>query len=149
MTLRTPQATAPSRKRCGGGRRARRGSNAIEFALILPVLIAVLLAIAEWGWYFNQQIGVQTAVREGTRAGAVCAQEDDPPTVAEARARAALAELGLDATTATISVTTSGTSPDELLTVELAVPYEALTGFVPAPGVLGGSLTMRLEDQAD
>ena len=130
-------------------RRDRAGSNAIEFALILPVLMSILLGIAEWGWYFNHQLAALNALREGARTGAVTLQEDDPTSAAETRARAALTELGLDGTGATVTATLSGTTPDELITVQVAVTYDPLTGLIPTPGTLGGTLTMRLEDQVE
>ncbi|MEU4691534.1 TadE/TadG family type IV pilus assembly protein [Actinoplanes sp. NPDC023714] len=60
----------PARHR---GRPARRdqGAVAIEFAIILPVLLLVLFAIIDMGRMLQQQIQMTEAAREGARLGAL------------------------------------------------------------------------------
>lgn len=48
----------------------RRGQGLVELALVLPVLVFTLMAIAEIGWYMRSYIVVGTAAREGARFGA-------------------------------------------------------------------------------
>jgi Flp pilus assembly protein TadG len=47
--------------------RSERGSVAVEFALILPILVALLFGIVEFGRAYNAQISVTAAAREGAR----------------------------------------------------------------------------------
>jgi Flp pilus assembly protein TadG len=49
----------------------RRGTASVEFALVLPVLLALLFGIIEFGFLFKDQICVQQVAREGARAAAV------------------------------------------------------------------------------
>jgi hypothetical protein len=53
-----------------GSRRNERGQSLIEFALLLPVLMTMLLAMLEFGTAFNHQLTLGYAVREGARIGA-------------------------------------------------------------------------------
>jgi Flp pilus assembly protein TadG len=50
--------------------RGEDGAAAVEFALVLPVLVIVLLGMVTGGMSFSNAIGVQNAVREGARFGA-------------------------------------------------------------------------------
>lgn len=43
----------------------------MEFALILPILIAILGGIIDFGFAFNAQIGLAHAAREGVRVEAI------------------------------------------------------------------------------
>ncbi len=49
----------------------QRGSSAVEFAIILPLLLTLLLGIIEFGYLFNQQISLTQAAREGAREYAI------------------------------------------------------------------------------
>ncbi len=49
-------------------RRRRAGQNLIEFALIVPILIALLMGIMEFGWVMRNQLILTNAAREGARA---------------------------------------------------------------------------------
>lgn len=134
----------PSLRRCA---RSRRGSNAVEFALILPILITLLAGIVEWGWTLNQQMMVVQAAREGARAGVSTPRDDDPETAAQARVVQSLNDMGLNGGAATVTVSIVGAYPDELLQVNLALPHQPIIGLVPIPVDLKAALTMRLEEQ--
>jgi len=51
--------------------KCQNGSNAIEFALILPVLTLLLLGIFQFGLAYNNYLAVTHAAREGARMAAV------------------------------------------------------------------------------
>lgn len=47
------------------------GASAIEFALVLPVLIMLLFSIFEFGIIYNNYLAITHAAREGARLAAV------------------------------------------------------------------------------
>ena len=55
----------------------KRGASLVEFALVVPLLVALLLGIIEFGWLFNAQITLTSLAREGARKAAVQEFEDD------------------------------------------------------------------------
>lgn len=70
--------------------RSERGAVAVEFAIVLPVLIMLVLGIVEFGRAFQVQATLAAAAREGVRIMAI---QDDP---AGARAAARSASTSLD-----------------------------------------------------
>jgi len=50
-----------------GGSSADRGAAAVEFALLLPLLLLIVLGIIDFGRLLNAQITLTQAAREGTR----------------------------------------------------------------------------------
>lgn len=53
------------------GRRRDRGAAAVEFALVMPVLLTLVLGIAEFGRAYNVQTTLSAAAREGVRTMAL------------------------------------------------------------------------------
>ncbi len=52
------------------------GAAAVEFALVLPLLLTILFGTIEWGYYFfNRQIVINSA-REGARVGTLQSMQD-------------------------------------------------------------------------
>lgn len=49
--------------------RSERGAAAVEFALVLPMLVMLLFGIVTSGLAYSESIGVTNAVREGARLG--------------------------------------------------------------------------------
>ena len=48
-------------------KRDDRGAVMVEFAIVLPVLLLILLGIIEFGRAYNTQVSIQAAAREGAR----------------------------------------------------------------------------------
>jgi Flp pilus assembly protein TadG len=74
-----------------GGARNERGAAALEFALVAPILIVLVMGIVNFGIFFAQSLSLNNAAREGARFGAVrghdCAEihgvvDDSSPSLA-------------------------------------------------------------------
>lgn len=122
----------------------QKGGAALEFALVLPVLLLLILPIIDFTWFFLNMQHVQEAASSGARAGVRIRIEDDPVAVAQAAAQASLessmpAYAGSATCTATIV-------DEEILRVEVRVPYDSLADFVKMPTDLYVSYRMRIED---
>jgi Flp pilus assembly protein TadG len=50
---------------------ASRGQSLVEFALVLPLLLLILLGIIQFGFIFNTQVTITNAAREGARAATI------------------------------------------------------------------------------
>ncbi len=61
---------------------ARRGNAAVEFALVLPLLLTLLLGMIDYGYVYFTQLTLTNAAREGARVGVTrINQEDVEPAV--------------------------------------------------------------------
>jgi Flp pilus assembly protein TadG len=92
-----------------------RGSVAVEFALLAPVLIMLLLGIMEFGRAYNVQISLSSAAREGVRVMAI----GNSPSAARTAAKNAATTLkpGLADTNITISPATCTTGAQVTFTI--------------------------------
>lgn len=52
-----------------------RGSQAVEFAILVPALLLIVVGIVTFGFVFNAQITLTQAAREGARLTAICGQD--------------------------------------------------------------------------
>ncbi len=52
-------------------RRTEKGAAAVEFALVLPILVLLVFGIVEFGRAYNAYLSVTHAAREGARLAAV------------------------------------------------------------------------------
>ena len=115
--------------------RSERGQAAVEFALALPLVAVVMLAIAQVGISIRNEVAVELAAREGARAAAVAA---DPSGAAE---RAASAATRLD-----VSVSTSSNGRRVSVTVTHVDPTDlAVIGALVGPVTHRATVTMAVE----
>jgi Flp pilus assembly protein TadG len=125
------------------GPRTERGATAVEFALIVPLLIVLVLGIVEFGHAFQVQGTLSAAAREGVRRMAL--QND--PTAARAAVRNAATSLKPGITDAQIVISPAscpvlnGGSTSVRLTITYPMPY--LTGFFGTGLSLTGTGVMR------
>ena len=123
--------------------RDERGATVVEFAFIVPLLIVLVLGIAEFGHAFQVSGTLSAAAREGVR---VMALQNDP-VAARAAVRGAAPTLDPAVTNAQIAITpaacpTAGpTSTTVRLTVTYPMPF--LTDFFGSGVTLTGTGVMR------
>ena len=110
--------------------RKARGAAAVEFGLVLPVLIAILLGVIDYGHYFFTEEIMLNAAREGARAGTVTS--GDPAAVAQSVATAYMDNMGLTAAGRSISAV-SLAGPPASIQVTINYPPGSLTGFTQPP----------------
>lgn len=124
------------------------GMVIVEFCIALPLLIAVLFGTIEYGRAFLLRESLVTAAWEAARVGS---QSSCPrPTDAEAidAAGAMLEQLGLDSSSASISVENAGGTSGTDLVVE--VSYEAeFPVLSKVMSVVGESLDVTVRVEAE
>lgn len=102
---------------------SERGAVAVELALLLPVLLAMVLGIVEFGRAFNAQITLTHAAREGVRVMAI---SDDATAAKDAAMNAA---VSLDPTAMAFVIDPSSCTSGEQVTMEITYELETITGF--------------------
>jgi Flp pilus assembly protein TadG len=97
-----------------------RGAAAVEFALVLPILIMLVFGIIEFGRGYHAKVELTGAVREGARALAL------GKTTGEAASATIEAAPGIDLDAADISTTpcpAGGADGSAEVTATYGVPY--------------------------
>lgn len=59
-----------SRRKPSHGRGRESGQGLVEFAVVAPILLVIMLAIIQFGWIFTSQIGLTNSIREAARFAA-------------------------------------------------------------------------------
>ncbi len=143
----------------GGIRRARereRGAAAVEFALVVPLLLVLVFGIISYGYMLSFRQAISQGAAEGARSGAVWASAYDAGQDAQRRAAAttsvdeALKSYGVGCSagaTCTVTIAPCGTA--KCVKVVVSYPYGAkpLTPkipLVPLPSTLSYTSTARV-----
>ncbi|SDD87667.1 TadE/TadG family type IV pilus assembly protein [Auraticoccus monumenti] len=118
-----------------------RGAAAVEFALVVPLLLLLVVGIAEFGRAYNAQTTLSGAAREGVR---VMALHDDA-AAARTATQAAASPLVLSSSQISVSPTScaSSSATDSTATVRITYPLDFVGGFFGASVTLTGKAVMR------
>lgn len=114
-----------------------RGAVAIEFALLLPVLLLLLFGIIDFGRALNASITLTQAAREGARLAAVADANGVPNTRATVTARTQAAATGLNPVTVTVTTCTPNETGDA--TVKASYVFKFITPVAAISSMLGSS----------
>jgi Flp pilus assembly protein TadG len=135
-------------------RRDERGQATVEFALILPLLLTLVLGVIEFGRAWNLAQVATDAVRESTRR-CVLAEIGAPKYTAawvDVDIRNRMAAAGVPTSAGTVEITsplaTAGAeceNSDQPVTITLRVPYSWMFFRVLPAITLTSSFTMRNE----
>jgi hypothetical protein len=122
----------------------RRGGQALEFALGLPISLALLAGLTDYHLVMKQRGALSVVARDAARAGSLVPLGEPVESEANAQGRRALELAGLDGT---VDCVLAGFSPDQEVRCEATSPVTPLFGFVPLPDDLTHAVTMRMEEQ--
>ncbi len=130
-------------------RRARRGAEAVEFALVAPLLIGLAFGSIDYGLYFWQQTRATIAVNNAMRAGGLTAPPDEElgqgscstcQDVVQNEAANNLAAAGIDVPDVRVlRPDVIGVGPSLAsgrvcaLRLDLSLPYTPITGMFQVP----------------
>jgi Flp pilus assembly protein TadG len=124
--------------------RSEEGQTAVEFALVAPLLIVMLLGILQIGITFNHYLTVTDAARAGARRAIVARVQGLTPADVEAAVRAAA--TGLDSQQLKVKVDDPTWKAGSNVTVTVTYPYAIdILGVVVASGDLTSTMTDLLE----
>jgi Flp pilus assembly protein TadG len=122
-----------------------KGTSAVEFALILPLLLLMLFAIIEFGFILYDKAVITNASREGARKGILMRDPRVPVSTIVSTVNAYCASNLISFGTTTTPATTVSGAPcealDDDITVTVAYPYNflILQNFLP---VLTGQINL-------
>jgi Flp pilus assembly protein TadG len=121
------------------------GQAATEFALVLPILAALLLAIAQFGIVFNNYITLTDATRTGARKAAISRFVGDSGAAAVTAVKAAATNHSSSDLQVTVT-STNWDTPGSDVTVTASYPYSVnILGWVVKSGMLTSTTKERLE----
>ncbi|MFP3883724.1 MAG: TadE/TadG family type IV pilus assembly protein [Actinomycetota bacterium] len=111
-------------------KKSDRGANLVEFAMVMPFLLMLLIGIVEFSWTFATNLDVKQGAREAARITAV--NEPDGGNAALAAEICDRMDLVGDDTATEITWLSDDGSPDvgEGVTLTVTTPHTTLTGFL-------------------
>ncbi|QIK76874.1 TadE/TadG family type IV pilus assembly protein [Nocardioides piscis] len=136
-----------------GRHRDDRGAAAVEFALVAPILVALLLGMVDYGLFFADAIGMRQGIRENARKAVVsdfvvspaCNSGGDLDKIRCQTKADIIAFSG----TAQVKITApSGWVKGEPLTVCAVIANPGVTKFVPMPSEITSKVEMAIETQS-
>ena len=117
-----------------------RGAAAVEFALLLPVLLFLVFGIIDFGRALNAQITLTQAAREGARLDALGSY-----TTSQICARVVTAATGLNLTCTNVTVTATCPAPTSSTpagtgdgVVQVRYPFTFITPVGAIARLVGG-----------
>jgi len=123
----------------------QKGQALVEFAIILPILLLLVMGILQFGMMLNAYLSIENAAREGARAGIMGSSD------AEIRNLVIATSPSLDPENLTVSITpneTNRTSGDTL-TIKITYNYTLIVPIISSlfnnVVVLNGQTSMRVE----
>lgn len=135
-----------------------RGASLVEFALLAPLLILLMLGIVEFAWLFSQNLDARHGAREGARLVAVNYPvgpvNPAPSTRSAAQTTQIITELcgRMDVADGVVVTLQSGGNVGDPATARVDAPANTLTGFldfaIPAGMRLVSEVEIRLEQPA-
>jgi Flp pilus assembly protein TadG len=116
--------------------RDQRGAVAVEFALVLPLLMVLVFGVIDFGRAFNAQETLTQAAREGSRLAAVCNSSTPSSTCADVNSRTVASAPNLTGMSVQIpSTCPAGVAPagmDAVVTVRWTMTFSTpLVGLIP------------------
>lgn len=130
--------------------KSEKGQSLVEFVLVLPILLMLVLGVLEFGWMLNAKVTVNAAVREGARVRAALGYSSSNNNTYDTAATNAILEA-LDTSNITLVVSPnydidSDSQGSNRVTVKISTQVSPLIGiFITGTQTVDGYASMRLE----
>jgi Flp pilus assembly protein TadG len=116
-----------------------------ELAMVLPILVVLILGIAQFGIAFNNYVTLTDAARAAARKGAVSRGASDPVGDCQNAGYAAGGNLKNPGTDFKVTCSSAWSSGSDV-TVTATYPYSiSLLGWVVSSGTLNTTMKERVE----
>jgi len=126
-------------------RRNQRGQAMVEFAIIVPILLVVLLGIMQLGVVYNNWVSLTDGARAGARKAAVCRSGCTPDATTATINEVKNSAADLNQSNLSVSVTSSWAQGSDV-TVTASYPWSVnIMGVVVASGTMTATTTERVE----
>ncbi|MBX7445201.1 MULTISPECIES: TadE/TadG family type IV pilus assembly protein [unclassified Arthrobacter] len=106
-------------------RDSERGAAAVEFAILLPLLLMLVLGTIEFGRAYNAQITLTNAARDGVRVMAI----NNDPAAAKTAAQNAAASVSSTIPASDIILSTTTCSTGNQVTLTIKYTLSTITGI--------------------
>jgi len=117
----------------------------VEFAIIVPVLLTVVLAILQLGVVYNNWVTLTDAARAGARRGAVCRSGCSPSASAATVDAVKKSAANLNQAKLGVAVTSTWVQGTDVK-VEATYPWSLnIMGIVVTSGTMKATTSERLE----
>lgn len=118
--------------------RVRRGANAVEFALLMPVAMGLAMGVFDYSWFFFQESLIVGGLRESARTASMqLADVEDAPgdctpciATAQSRAISELDEMGITLLESDLNAHMEAISGTCAVVIEPTIPFTPLFGFL-------------------
>jgi Flp pilus assembly protein TadG len=126
----------------------RRGGQALEFALVLPIVLAIFSGIIDYGWYFHKQNLLTQMVKDSARGASVLDSRESSVSPCQFFNQSFQADsnrlgLGQGASVSSQIITVQ----EKRLELIVNQPYIPLFGLTATPARNFIKTLVRLEDQ--
>ena len=125
--------------------RNKKGQSLVEFAILLPILLLLLMGILEFGIMLNSYLTIHNATREGARLGIVAGSD------IEIRQRIINSSPNLDPQSLVVNITPleGSRKSGDTLKVEIIYNYQVtvpiISNIINKIVVLKAQTSMRIE----
>jgi Flp pilus assembly protein TadG len=122
----------------------QRGQGVVEFAVVLPVFLFILISILDFGRAIYAYSVVANCAREGARRGIILAEDEEGITLADKEEIEAVVEngaVGIDLSRLTVNVTEP---TEDTIRVEATYVFE-LINLLVAKAVGSRSVVLRTQ----
>lgn len=133
-----------------------KGANLVEFAILMPFLLLLLMGIVEFSWLFSQNLDIRHGAREGARLVAVnypVGPVNPPPATRESsQTNQIVTEIcnRMDVASNAVITLQSAGNVEDAATAQVEATIQSLTGFIDwvLPSSLSSTVEIRVEQPA-
>jgi Flp pilus assembly protein TadG len=122
--------------------REDRGAAAVEFALVLPLLLLLIFGIVDFGRAWNMQLALTQAAREGVRSVALADGTDAAQRTRDAAFPVTGITVGITACPATVTAS-SDAQVTASRTYDYITPISGILNIIGQPSLAAPTITGR------